>query len=660
MNIFVAFVRFLKCLFAVALLGATRPVLADVNGLVVYINCWAGKTPIGEGSGVVVSDNGIVLTAKHLVANGEAREVDPDSFECEGAIDFKKTGERHQLKYKGHSSDYDALLLQFEKLPDNGTGYAKFCPPEGLARKQLFAAGFDSTTFDKFKENVGFLSIDQLNDEGTLVTTAPMSPGMSGGPVFLEDYLALIGIVKGTKFNSIGSIDGLIAVAAQAVEGEFGLEVHPSCGAATKQPDSQDFNRNQSLTTEIMEAALDSTMLDKDTYAGYLEALKNNDIAALRRLSTNLATNGQGAAKAYGEFSLGLIAAYENNVGQAVERFEKAAQLEGHRTYLQFAAIFALDLGEFSTALQHASEWLAVVGRDPQLGIDSSEYARARSVKGQVAARQGQYDQAEKIFREILENEQLGGLERSRHLSNLAELLRTRARYSEAIELLELAIGIDEDTKNNEIPEHAVKLNNYAKLLLQDSELVGDLSGLYRAKTRSDRALEIDEMNLQQELFDTRKYNLQYADHLNSSALLHLALKDCKRAENKILRAQKIDSDYSDVSPRRLAIFTNNLGEIYRDCPELGKLQEADSLLEQAVELADKYDLPPLDKAIFEKDIAVLRHREKRYEKAEELFNNFFDYYEHLVKSNDVPANHYHYRLAQKQQMEFREDAGLK
>lgn len=184
---------------------AEQPALEDV---LVYIKCNASWTATDgrlvkvelEGTGFLVSDQGHVLTARHVVyADSDSRQgvaIDAVTSECEGAIGNANRG-RDIAQIKAHSASFDAALL---KLPVSRQPYVKFCRLRpSLRMAQIYSTGFPKDTKTGVPSTrVGVLST--IEDDGGLIETdGLLTAGMSGGLTTLARSGAAIAMAIGVE-----------------------------------------------------------------------------------------------------------------------------------------------------------------------------------------------------------------------------------------------------------------------------------------------------------------------------------------------------------------------------------------------------------------------------------------------------------------------------
>ncbi len=193
--------RLLTLLVAAASLALTHSIAsrgepADIGKTIVFIHCMKDGKPV-RGSGVLVSQQGHVLTALHVVKNAS---------DCQGSVGFANPLGGDPLVKQQESPTADAVLLRFAK--PGPYDYVKYCRLEDwMIRRDIYAAGFpgdtktDSPSFRK-----GVLSSVFPNPDGVLETDGLTVGGMSGGPVFASDLKSFIGIVVGAQFDTLGTV----------------------------------------------------------------------------------------------------------------------------------------------------------------------------------------------------------------------------------------------------------------------------------------------------------------------------------------------------------------------------------------------------------------------------------------------------------------------
>src|SRR3989338_1035954 len=146
-----------------------------------------GKVKIGGGSGFFVSDNGLVLTNKHVVMDEKADYTV-----------FDQKGQRRKATVLGRDPIFDIAILKIEtdkKLP-----FIKLKPPKPLRLGQTVIAignalGEDESTvstgvvsgLSRFVTAITDLSGHQERLRGLIQTDAAINVGNSGGPLLNLD-----------------------------------------------------------------------------------------------------------------------------------------------------------------------------------------------------------------------------------------------------------------------------------------------------------------------------------------------------------------------------------------------------------------------------------------------------------------------------------------
>ena len=186
---------------------------AAANAVTVRVERWVGGGQAGHGSGVIVSANGLVVTAGHVVADRQAeyRVVFPD-------------GRRAPVRRVHRHPDRDLALLR------TGRTTPEHVRERGEARvgAWLVCAGFGAS--DLPTRTLGVLiqtdfawtvaspsrgrPLSSRTIEGTLRSDCPGGQGMSGGPV-LGPNGELIGIVVGEGVAE--PVEGLVRWAGREV-----------------------------------------------------------------------------------------------------------------------------------------------------------------------------------------------------------------------------------------------------------------------------------------------------------------------------------------------------------------------------------------------------------------------------------------------------------
>lgn len=198
-----------------ALAAIAGPGFAN-NKVVVYIECTHDSKPVSQGTGVIVSAKGHIMTARHVV---------PEGYACKGAVENRTNPMRgliRPVQDRNLDQDIDGKLLRF--IPNEGEefAFAPFCPIEPeLGAVELIAKGFHRDSIAFPSATSGVLSTHIQNDVGIVETDAMTISGKSGGPVFIKGTNAIIGVVAGASFEPTGLPAYYGVLAADAVAFSF-------------------------------------------------------------------------------------------------------------------------------------------------------------------------------------------------------------------------------------------------------------------------------------------------------------------------------------------------------------------------------------------------------------------------------------------------------
>lgn len=187
------------------------PVAAN-DGLVVYVECTSPEGMKSQGSGVLVSSEGHVLTARHVM---------PDGANCQASIGNNtrsKRAIRPSFASRKIDGGFDALLMEFGRDATETFPFASLCPvTDDLKGRPIIAKGFHASSFGAPSSTDGILSSTAINFEGLIETTAMTVNGKSGGPVFLRGSDAIVGIIAGASFTPQGVVSTYSMLATDAV-----------------------------------------------------------------------------------------------------------------------------------------------------------------------------------------------------------------------------------------------------------------------------------------------------------------------------------------------------------------------------------------------------------------------------------------------------------
>jgi hypothetical protein len=194
-------------LLAMAWVGLSASHVAAVGRTIIYIECKEGVSgPVRRGTGVIVSPDGHVLTAGHVVLPPGKDIKDVKDLTCRGSIGVAQQSTMRDMVVQPINTAVDAKLLRFvEPQPYE---YVPYCKLENwMIRRKIFVAGFPGGAgvgVASFRE--GVLSTVFPDHRGLIQTDGQTIAGMSGGPVFSKNLGGLVGIVIGADFAADGTV----------------------------------------------------------------------------------------------------------------------------------------------------------------------------------------------------------------------------------------------------------------------------------------------------------------------------------------------------------------------------------------------------------------------------------------------------------------------
>jgi Trypsin-like peptidase domain len=188
---------------------------SSVEQATVYIECLLG-TGKTKGTGVIISPDGLVLTAKHVV---------PDGSHCGGEIGRPSPNPSFLLTLDPHRwGDWDIIALRLAKEQGRTFPFVNYRKiGDELKGASIIARGIKENGTE-IAVSPGVISTANIDARGMIGTTALTSSGMSGGPVVLSADGSLIGIVAGADFDrNTGAPSSYGVLAVQLVAADLGL-----------------------------------------------------------------------------------------------------------------------------------------------------------------------------------------------------------------------------------------------------------------------------------------------------------------------------------------------------------------------------------------------------------------------------------------------------
>jgi len=257
--------KLLPAIFLVAALAAAQSIPPQksitaiakaANGAVVSI-VMSGKNgnPIAQGSGFIVSKDGLIVTNYHVIAEGTSAVVKlPDGafYLVDGVLAFDKA--RDIAVIKAHGEKFRTLALGDSDRVQVGQEVVAIGNP--LSLESTVSNGIVS-------------SIRSIDEKGGkyLQITAPISPGSSGGPLFNME-----GQVVGVTTMYIKGGENL-NFAIPINDAKPLLETHSAkLQNFPNEPEPTPANAPPSTTGEVL-----ASQVNSPAYRYYQELLKNED-----------------------------------------------------------------------------------------------------------------------------------------------------------------------------------------------------------------------------------------------------------------------------------------------------------------------------------------------------------------------------------------------
>ncbi len=347
-------------------------------------------------------------------------------------------------------------------------------------------------------------------------------------------------------------------------------------------------------------------VLAKEKYA-------NEEAEKLYRYSIDVLEEREKLKEAYE--SLGDVHNLMGKYDQALDEYESALELvestvEEADLHSKIAKIYE-EQGEFDKSLKICENSLEKIRKDIEESSVTEEKIRLLGVKGWAFLRKGEYDKAEKAWREGIKiAEEFGDdkeIAQTRH--DIATINFRRGAYDKALELLEEALQIrrgleDEKTLASSLNNIGVVCQNKGDLdkslehfeeSLEISRKIGDKRGIsmslnnigmvYRDKGKLDSSLEHYKKSLEidKKLGDKSGIGRSH----NNIGELYRDKGDLDKSLEHLEKGLKIKKKLGDK--RGIVMTLNNIGAVYSDKGELEKsLERHEESLEISKEIGDK------------------------------------------------------------------------
>ncbi len=640
--------------FCLAILCST-PAFAD-DRMLVHISCSGGS----EGTGVAISADGHVLTAHHVV---------PKDATCTAALGDKSAARADiQLLYPISGLDGAVMLLN-QPTPH----FATYCPMDThLKEARVIAKGFHAGSKTDPHVTEGIISSSDIS-AGAIDTDVVMNPGQSGGPVFLKHSTALVGIVAGAKFNSVGLVETYQAVPAELLAPAARLQLATNCAPQVKiftlaehekrlnQKIADTRANYERLITEVKSASeaqrgelraqlsfsnlqLQQLLEDKAnldaSYAARveelrllrleLEKLKGGSVSEARLAAAQEALfegDTERARQAFediraaetqavfrlatAEYGLGKIADDEVRWHDAYQHFATAARLVPNYVFLLAATDFANSVGFYDVANQNSAELIS--SAISEFGSGSRQHSVALDRQGRTLQNLGQFADAEPFFWDAanITANNLGTEHPSfaARLNNLAGLLEATGRYDDAERYYRHALAVKAETLGTQDTQFAAGLNNLG-LLLEATGRYETAEGMFR------RAIAVGAESL-------GTNHPEYATFLNNLAIVLDVTGQSAEAEQLFREALSISArTIGTMHPN----YAKNLSNLAGLLEETGRVDEAERAYREALEIAGKTlgDEHP-DFAGTLNNLAYLLETTGRHQEAEPLYREALD-----------------------------------
>jgi hypothetical protein len=192
----------------------------------VYIECFNNSNLVSQGSGVVITKSGHVLTSKHVHTPKDSNLGD-SQIRCYGSTagNFDVAGGRRLLRLVKKSSSYDAALLKFPSYSDENYLDTYCSINSSIKRQAIYATGYPKDKQnDTPSSRRGVISTTELTSGSQLMTVDSFTNrGMSGGMVTFNESDVLVGIIAGAGYDKgTGTVNKYAVLPIEAFIADFG------------------------------------------------------------------------------------------------------------------------------------------------------------------------------------------------------------------------------------------------------------------------------------------------------------------------------------------------------------------------------------------------------------------------------------------------------
>jgi serine protease Do len=218
--------RRLGALLVAAALVAPSPSLSQApDQVVAHIKIYSGSQVIEEGSGFLITPNGFIVTARHVLKEA----LSSPTAQIKVSLRFRGNNELPAAIFQCSPGEFaDVCIIKVNSAAPGGSGitqFAKIACKELDSGTEVKAYGYDGAQGNTVL-NVPGVVIGGVGEKFLYPSTLPLTYGMSGGPVLDRGSGHVVGVVKG---GARGGTHGYFTPIVQAVS--LLLAVGVSCPA---------------------------------------------------------------------------------------------------------------------------------------------------------------------------------------------------------------------------------------------------------------------------------------------------------------------------------------------------------------------------------------------------------------------------------------------